>query len=216
MRRARCRMRPLFVARAGWPSNRRLPSVASRWVRSSPGMPPSNMSALRHSGAMALLSRWKVRGRVRYEVFAAPVSPRDRAAAGKSRECVMKRGDSCLGRSLRRSCRRRSSRSALRIWTCPKVRDSGNGWRCSCRLGSKRVVEMGDALTWGGDQLLWNGQPITWGGLTGYVDGDLNPLAAAFAAAEADNAIFAGLEYVVEESQLWRGSHCRAVLLRES
>ena len=82
--------------------------------------------------------------------------------------------------------------------------------------GIERVVAMGDALTWNGDALLWNGQPITWGGVSGYVDGDLNPLAAAFEDREADNAIFAGLEYVVEESQLWRGSHCRAVLLRET
>lgn len=41
-------------------------------------------------------------------------------------------------------------------------------------------------------------------------------LAAAFEDAEADTVIVDGLEYVVEESQSWRGSHTRAILLRET
>ena len=41
-------------------------------------------------------------------------------------------------------------------------------------------------------------------------------LAAAFEDAQADNVVVDGLEYVVEESQSWRGSHTRAVLLRET
>ena len=41
-------------------------------------------------------------------------------------------------------------------------------------------------------------------------------LAAAFEDALADTAVVDGLEYVVEESQSWRGSHTRAVLLRET
>ena len=41
-------------------------------------------------------------------------------------------------------------------------------------------------------------------------------LAAAFEEAEADTVIVDGLEYIVEESQSWRGSHTRATLLRET
>ena len=82
--------------------------------------------------------------------------------------------------------------------------------------GIERVVGTGDTLTWAGDDLTLNGEPLTLGGFTGYVDGDLNPLAAAFEDREADEVEFAGFTYVVEESQLWRGSHCRAVLLRET
>ena len=41
-------------------------------------------------------------------------------------------------------------------------------------------------------------------------------LAAAFGDAEADQVLVDGLEYVVEESKTWRGSHTRAVLLRET
>ena len=53
-------------------------------------------------------------------------------------------------------------------------------------------------------------------GSTGYVDGALNPLVATFDDAQADEVLYAGLSYTVEESQLWAGSHCRAVLLRET
>ena len=41
-------------------------------------------------------------------------------------------------------------------------------------------------------------------------------LAAAFEDRGADAVVVDGLEYVVEESQSWRGSHTRAVLLRET
>ena len=41
-------------------------------------------------------------------------------------------------------------------------------------------------------------------------------LAAAFDDRGADTVIVDGLEYVVEESQSWRGSHTRAILLRET
>ena len=82
--------------------------------------------------------------------------------------------------------------------------------------GIERVVGTGDVLAWGGDNLLWGGQPLQWGGFTGYISGDLNPLAAAFDDRGADEVEYAGVIYTVEESQLWRGSHCRAVLLRET
>ena len=41
-------------------------------------------------------------------------------------------------------------------------------------------------------------------------------LAAAFEDAQADAVVVDGLEYVVEESQSWPGSHTRAILLRET
>ena len=41
-------------------------------------------------------------------------------------------------------------------------------------------------------------------------------LAAAFDEAQADHVVVDGLDYIVEESQSWRGSHTRAVLLRET
>ena len=47
-----------------------------------------------------------------------------------------------------------------------------------------------------------------------YVPG-AGELAAAFDAAEADRVAVDGLEYVVEVSRSWPGSHTRAVLLRE-
>ena len=82
--------------------------------------------------------------------------------------------------------------------------------------GIQRVVGTGDALTWAGDDLLWNGSPLQWGGTTGYVGADENPLAAAFEDTGADAVEIGTVTYVVEESQLWAGSHCRAVLLRET
>ena len=75
--------------------------------------------------------------------------------------------------------------------------------------GIERVVGTADSLRWGGDSL-------RWGGDTGYISSDRNPLAAAFDDRDADEVEYGGLVYIVEESQLWRGSYCRAVLLRET
>ena len=41
-------------------------------------------------------------------------------------------------------------------------------------------------------------------------------LAAALDTAQADTVLVDGLEYVVEESQSWRASHTRAILLRQT
>ena len=41
-----------------------------------------------------------------------------------------------------------------------------------------------------------------------------NALAPAFESAEADKVLVDGIEYVVEKSRSWRGSHTRAILLR--
>ena len=41
-------------------------------------------------------------------------------------------------------------------------------------------------------------------------------LAAAFDQSNADTALVYGLEFTVEESQSWRRSHTRAILLRET
>ena len=43
-----------------------------------------------------------------------------------------------------------------------------------------------------------------------------DPLAAAFDESPADQVIYDGKTYVVEESRRWRGSHVRATLLREA
>ena len=80
----------------------------------------------------------------------------------------------------------------------------------------ERVVGDGDVLTWAGDDLEWNGAPLQWGGFSGYQASSDSPLQAAFDDRGADAVEIAGTIFVVEESQLWRGSHCRAVLLRET
>ena len=83
--------------------------------------------------------------------------------------------------------------------------------------GIERIVGSSEILMWAGDDLTLNGEPLTLGsGFTGYVDGDQNPLASAFEDRGADEVEFAGAVFVVEESQLWRGSHTRAVLLRQT
>lgn len=41
-------------------------------------------------------------------------------------------------------------------------------------------------------------------------------LAAAFEDREADRVVFGGVEYTVEESRSWGGSHTRATVLRET
>ena len=76
-------------------------------------------------------------------------------------------------------------------------------------------VRAGDILTWDGDILEWNGQPLLWNGATIDGSGDHNPLYAAKDDTVADRVIYAGLNYKVSESQLWPGSHVRAILLRE-
>ena len=83
-------------------------------------------------------------------------------------------------------------------------------------VGIERVVGDGDFLEWAGSELTWNGDPLQWGGFTGYQQSSDSPLQAAFDDRGADEVELAGTIFVVEESQLWTGSHCRAVLLRET
>ena len=83
-------------------------------------------------------------------------------------------------------------------------------------VGIERVVGDGDVLEWGGERLTWGGQPLQWGGFSGYQASSDSPLQAAFDDRGGDEVEIAGTIFVVEESQLWRGSHCRAVLLRET
>ena len=85
-----------------------------------------------------------------------------------------------------------------------------------CPVGIERTIGDGDVLTWGGDVLEWNGDPLQWGGFSGYQASSDSPLQAAFDDRGADAVEIAGAIFVVEESQLWRGSHCRAILLRET
>ena len=82
--------------------------------------------------------------------------------------------------------------------------------------GIERVVTAGDVLSWYGEALRWNGAPLMWGGPIGYRAGDENPLAAAFEAAGADEVEIGTTRYSVVESELWRGGHVRAILLRET
>ena len=51
--------------------------------------------------------------------------------------------------------------------------------------------------------------------LTIYVP-EPDALAAAFDESVVDVVVYRGLDYVVEESQSWPGSHTRAILLRET
>ena len=78
-----------------------------------------------------------------------------------------------------------------------------------------RPVRAGDVLTWDGDMLLWNGAPLLWSGATIDGSGDYDPLYAAKDDTVADRVTFAGVAYKVSESQLWPGSHVRAILFRE-
>ena len=82
--------------------------------------------------------------------------------------------------------------------------------------GIERIVTPGDVLSWYGEALRWNGEPLMWGGFIGYRTGDENPLAAAFEDRGADEVEIGTARYVVEESELWRGGHVRAILLRET
>ena len=82
--------------------------------------------------------------------------------------------------------------------------------------GIHRVVGTPDMFGWNGDRFLWNGQPFAWGGDDRFVPGDRNPLIAAFGDARGDEVEIESTVYAVEESQLWPGSHTRAVLLRET
>ena len=82
--------------------------------------------------------------------------------------------------------------------------------------GIERVAGTADTLTWSGSALTWNGSPLQWGGFSGVGVGAPNPLQAAFDDAGADEVDIGTVRYVVVESELWAGSHCRAVLLRET
>ena len=81
----------------------------------------------------------------------------------------------------------------------------------------ERIVGDGDVLTWAGsDADLERLAELQWGGFSGYQPSSDSPLQAAFEDRGADEVEIAGTIFVVEESQLWRGSHCRASLLRET
>ena len=82
--------------------------------------------------------------------------------------------------------------------------------------GIARRRGQGDALTWGGDALTWNGEPLRWGGGDGMLFAENSvPFLAAFEDRQADVLVYAGIEYVVEESQSWP-RYSRAIALRET
>ena len=74
----------------------------------------------------------------------------------------------------------------------------------------------GDALAWAGSVLTWNGEPLVWGGGDGMLFAeDSIPFLAAFEDRQGDALVFAGVSYVVEESQSWP-RYSRAIALRET
>ena len=74
----------------------------------------------------------------------------------------------------------------------------------------------GDALEWAGDELRWGGAALRWGGADGVLFAeDSVPFLAAFEDRQADRLVYAGVDYVVEESQSWP-RYSRAIALRET
>ena len=74
----------------------------------------------------------------------------------------------------------------------------------------------GDVLTWAGAELTWNGAPLQWGGGDGMLFAENSvPFLAAFEDREADTLVYAGIEYIVDESQSWP-RYSRAIALRET
>ena len=64
--------------------------------------------------------------------------------------------------------------------------------------------------------LTWNGEPIRWGGGDGMLFAENSvPFLAAFEDREADTLVYAGIEYIVDESQSWP-RYSRAIALRET
>ena len=82
--------------------------------------------------------------------------------------------------------------------------------------GIERRITATEPVTYRGRNVLLRGEPVTFGGRAGLVSGDANPLAAAFDDRGGDEVEIGAIIYVVEESQLWAGSHCRAILFRET
>ena len=82
--------------------------------------------------------------------------------------------------------------------------------------GISRLRGVGDALSWGGAVLTWNGEPIRWGGDDGaLIEDETTPFLAAFDDRQADVLVYAGVPYIVEESQDWP-RYTRAIVLRET
>ena len=82
--------------------------------------------------------------------------------------------------------------------------------------GIARLRGVGDALSWGGAVLTWNGEPIRWGGDDGaLIEDETTPFLAAFDDRQADVLVYAGVPYIVEESQDWP-RYTRAIVLRET
>ena len=74
----------------------------------------------------------------------------------------------------------------------------------------------GDTLEWAGSELRWGGAALRWGGADGMLFAeDSVPFLAAFDDRQADRLVYAGIEYVVEESQAWP-RYSRAIALRET
>ena len=84
------------------------------------------------------------------------------------------------------------------------------------REGLRACGVKAPALKWAGATLTWNGEPLRWGGGDGMLHvEDPVPFLAAFEDREADVLVYAGVSYVVEESQDWP-RYTRAIALRET
>ena len=81
--------------------------------------------------------------------------------------------------------------------------------------GIARLRGEGDALAWGGSVLMWNGEPLRWGGDGTLIEDNTTPFLAAFDDRQADVLVYAGVSYIVEESQSWP-RYSRAIVLRET
>ena len=82
--------------------------------------------------------------------------------------------------------------------------------------GIARHRGVADPLEWAGSVLMWGGQPLRWGGGDGTLFEEKSiPFLAAFDDREADILVYAGIQYVVMESQSWPG-FSRAIVLRET
>ena len=82
--------------------------------------------------------------------------------------------------------------------------------------GSSLIDRLQVYVPTGIERVVGTADNLRWGDGTGYISSDRNPLAAAFDDRGADEVEYGGMVYIVEESQLWRGSYCRAILLRET
>ena len=204
---------------AGWLSEQPNAAITSETegdIRTS--YAPSMLSALRHSGGMALLSPWKNRR-------AGAIMTRRLALRRFPNEVVRRR----QGPGTRNFYGEFEPGPVVETIYPAKVlplsledTDFVGGVSLLERLkvfvprGIARRRGEGEALAWAGSVLTWNGEPLRWGGGDGtLIDDDSVPFLAAFDDRQADTLVYSGIELVVEESQSWP-RYARVIALRET